>query len=237
MRKEQETTYFFDEITRKDLKRINVEGSRIFVARRNQQTYHHEPIYELAILNKDRTKALFCTEEDFFGRKFYNTQDLDFLESKSLASLMDAELGILYSDEIFMARFPAIEDLNFRKVKFFGISFAKLVDVNKKILVQQRKFVDRKEKERREEPITLGDFERDETRIEPVTINANPAYGRSKQLGETRTQALIDQEKEVAPQEGRAFKFEDLKHECECDGECQCKKPAPKAEEAELAWL
>ena len=238
MKKEQETTYFFDEIARKDLKRINVEGNRIFVVRRDNQMYHHEPIFELAILNKDRTKALFCTEEDFFSRRFYNTQNLEFLEAEPLGDLMDAELGILYSDEIFMARFPAIEELNFRKLKLFGISFAKLVDTNKKILVQQRKFVDRKEKERAEEPIVLGDFERDETRVEPVVITANPAYGRSKKLGETRTQSLIDQKNQIVPQEGRVFKFEDLKHEC--NGECQCHKPEQKTtqkQEEELAWL
>ena len=235
MRKEQENTYFFDEIARKDLKRINVEGERIFVACRNNQTYHHEPIYELAILNKDRTKALFCTEEDFFGRRFFDTKDLDFLEAQPLGELMDAELGILYSDEIFMARFPAIEELNFKKLKLFGISFAKLVDTNKKILVQQRKFVDRKEKERREETIIFDDFARDPSRVEPAEITANPAYGRSKKLGETRAQALVDQQKEKVAQEGRVFQFEELNHEC--DGKCQCKTAKKSEQEAELAWL
>ena len=240
MKKEQEKNYFFDEIARKDLKRINVEGDRIFVACREQQTYHHEPIYELAILNKDRTKALFCTEEDFFSRRFFDTKDIEFLEAQPLGELMDAELGILYSDEIYMARFPAIEELNFRKLKLFGISFAKLVDTNKKILVQQRKFVDRKEKERREEPIIFDDFARDPSRVEPAEITANPAYGKSKQLGETRTEALLSQKKQIAPQQGRVFHFDELSGH-KCDGDCQChkpaQKPAQKQEEAELAWL
>lgn len=258
MRKEQETTYFFDEIARKDLKRIQVESNRIYVACRNNQTYHHEPIYELAILNKDRTKALFCTEEDFFGRKFFNTKDVEFLEPESLAHYIDSDLKIIYSDEIFMARFPSIEEMNLRKFKLCGISFAKLVDLNKKILVEQRQFVDRKEKERAQAPIAFGDFERDEARTEPAEIIANPTYGRSKQLGETRTADLMRQTEEISPAPDRVLDLKDYATEQQQNTEylsntveilanvvtqpsvekCKCKKRlAHKAQEEELSWL
>ena len=239
MKKQQETTYFFDEITRKDLKRIGVKGHRIYLACRNKQSYHHEPIYELAILNPDRTQALFCTEADFFSKNFINTKKLDFLEPHSLASCMDTELNILYSDEIFMARFPAIENLNFRKFKLQTISFAKLVKINSKILVQQRDYIDRKEKERAEEPIVLDDFKPDTTRTEPFMITANPKYGRSKKLGETRKEALIAQDKEILPQTGRVLNFDELNsHACEGERQGQKSSKVQYSEQAEqLEWL
>lgn len=51
---------------------------------------------------------------------------------------------------------------------------------------------------------------------------------------------LILQKKQIAPQQGRVFHFDELSAH-KCDGDCQChkpaQKPAQKQEEAELAWL
>ena len=148
-----QTQFRIEDLRSKDLKRLEVPSTRVYLAHRDNKQYGEEKLYEIAIMSKDGTNIFFATEEDLFSKKYYSVEEVELLEEMPFISLMSGTrmAPMIDSKEIYMCNFGSIYELRFNTIKDKGFKFSDLVKLNRNVLKDQKSYIDRKEKEFEEE--------------------------------------------------------------------------------------
>lgn len=148
-----QTQFRIEDLRSKDLKRLTVPAQRVYLAHRDNKLYGEEKIYEIGIISKDGTKMFFATEEDLFSKRYYDINQVELLEDKPFVSLMNGTFmaPTSDSDKINMENFETIYTLNYRPIRKYGFRFTDLIKLNKHTMKDQKKYIDRKERNFREQ--------------------------------------------------------------------------------------
>lgn len=149
MKKQYNTKIRLDELTSKDLFRIPIGAERVYLARRDGKEYLQEEIYELCISSKDGREVMFATEDDFFGFKFYDVSNVEFIETQPLVEIMkyDGFKVSSQSEFITQKRFTTLFGINFNKAEERGFNFGGLVKLNAKLIKDQKEYANKLKEE------------------------------------------------------------------------------------------
>ena len=149
MKKPYNTKIKLDELTSKDLFRIPIAGERVYLARREGKEYLQEEIYELCISSKDGKDVMFATEDDFFAFKFYDKNDVEFLEPEAIVNYMEKDglANIMQSDLITQEKFTSLFGFDYAKAQTRGFSFGGLVKLNSRLIKDQKKHANKLKEE------------------------------------------------------------------------------------------